>query len=241
MADICNNRIQKFDTNGVFQVAWGSLGSSNGQFNWPCGVAVDGRGTSTWRIPRITASRSWNTNGVFQLAWGSNGTGDGHFQLPYGVAVDGQGEVYVADINNGRIQKFDANGTYLAASGQSRVRQRAVRPELWRDGGRPGERLCGGHATMTASRSSAPSAPFWGFRPVPAPAMGSSPSLMPWAVDSQGWHLCDGTIRIQKFDSSGNFLAVLGTGLPGPGPGSILLSSGCGGGRTRVTSKWRIR
>ena len=39
------NRIQKFDVNGVFLTAWGSLGSGNGQLFLPSGVATDGSGS----------------------------------------------------------------------------------------------------------------------------------------------------------------------------------------------------
>src|SRR5205814_3987390 len=34
-------RIQKFDASGTFLTAWGSLGSGNGQFRYPVGVATD--------------------------------------------------------------------------------------------------------------------------------------------------------------------------------------------------------
>jgi len=51
------------------------------------------------------------------LIWGSQGKGNGQFQDPRGIAVDGAGNVYVADSNNHRIQKFDANGKFLAQWG----------------------------------------------------------------------------------------------------------------------------
>ncbi len=38
---------------------------------------------------------------------------------PFGVAVDGQGNVYVCDVKNARIQKFDSGGKFLAKSGRS--------------------------------------------------------------------------------------------------------------------------
>jgi len=40
---------------------------------------------------------------------GSYGIDDGQFLYPYGVAVDSSGNVYVADTNNHRIQKFKSS------------------------------------------------------------------------------------------------------------------------------------
>jgi DNA-binding beta-propeller fold protein YncE len=45
--------------------------------------------------------------------WGSAGTGPGQFHLPHSIQVDGNGVVYVADRENGRIQRFNRRGTYL--------------------------------------------------------------------------------------------------------------------------------
>jgi DNA-binding beta-propeller fold protein YncE len=45
--------------------------------------------------------------------WGSAGTGPGQFQLPHSIQVDAQGVVYVADRENGRIQRFDRTGRFL--------------------------------------------------------------------------------------------------------------------------------
>ena len=45
--------------------------------------------------------------------WGRPGTGPGEFRLPHSLAVDEDGIVYVADRENGRIQRFDRAGTYL--------------------------------------------------------------------------------------------------------------------------------
>src|SRR5262245_4772913 len=39
-----NNRIEKFDASGTFLSTWGSLGSGDGQFSFPEGVATDGSG-----------------------------------------------------------------------------------------------------------------------------------------------------------------------------------------------------
>ncbi len=62
------------------------------------------------------------------LTWGSYGTGNGQFNFvpqytPYntvvGVVVDASGDVYVSDVGNNRIEKFDSNGNYLAQWGST--------------------------------------------------------------------------------------------------------------------------
>ncbi len=50
--------------------------------------------------------QKFNSTGTFLTKWGSSGSGDGEFNSPYGVAVDPAGNVYVADTDNDRIQKF---------------------------------------------------------------------------------------------------------------------------------------
>jgi DNA-binding beta-propeller fold protein YncE len=45
--------------------------------------------------------------------WGSNGVGDGQFDYAYGICLDSLGNVYVADTDNHRIQKFTSTGTFV--------------------------------------------------------------------------------------------------------------------------------
>jgi hypothetical protein len=45
--------------------------------------------------------------------WGGRGDGPGQFRVPHGLAYDGQSVLYVADRDNGRLQRFDVNGRYL--------------------------------------------------------------------------------------------------------------------------------
>ena len=49
--------------------------------------------------------------------WGVNGSGDGQFQYPAGIATDSAGNVYVADTDNHRIQKFTSSGTFVTKWG----------------------------------------------------------------------------------------------------------------------------
>jgi len=48
---------------------------------------------------------------------GATGSGNGQLQNPKNVAIDSQGNLYVADSDNGRIEKFDKNGTFVTAWG----------------------------------------------------------------------------------------------------------------------------
>ncbi len=51
------------------------------------------------------------------LTWGQTGTGDGQFNSPSGICADGNGKVYVADMENNRIQVFSSTGSFLFSFG----------------------------------------------------------------------------------------------------------------------------
>jgi predicted DNA-binding antitoxin AbrB/MazE fold protein len=53
----------------------------------------------------------------FETKWGSYGSPEEQFNWPRGVAVDTSGNVYVADTDNHRIQKFTSDGTFLTKWG----------------------------------------------------------------------------------------------------------------------------
>ena len=110
--------VQKFNSSGVFQLAWGTSGSGNGQFlNGAGGVAVDSAGNvyvtdlGNHRIEKFTSG------GSFIMAWGSSGSGNGQFSAPEGIAIDTSDNVYVADTGNHRVQKFNTSGTFVTKWG----------------------------------------------------------------------------------------------------------------------------
>lgn len=120
-----NDRIQKFTTTGNFITRWGSEGSGDGQFNGPVSVAVDNADNvyvtdqSNSRIQKFklttpcpTGTTQVNLGVCFITKWGTFGSGNGQFNASYGVAVDSSGNVYVADQQNHRIQKFRQDGTF---------------------------------------------------------------------------------------------------------------------------------
>ena len=46
-------------------------------------------------------------------AWGGRGEGQGQFRVPHGLAYDGASVLFVADRDNGRVQRFDLTGRFL--------------------------------------------------------------------------------------------------------------------------------
>ena len=48
---------------------------------------------------------------------GGHGNGRGQFDSPRGMAIDSAGNIFVADTNNGRIEKFSASGVFITSMG----------------------------------------------------------------------------------------------------------------------------
>jgi DNA-binding beta-propeller fold protein YncE len=117
VADSGNNRIQKFTSDGIFIAKWGSVGSGDGQFYDPSGIAVDGYGNVYVADSGNNRIQKFTSDGIFIAKWGSYGSGDGQLLFPFGIAVDGFGNVYVLDQDNVRIQKFTSTGGFITKWG----------------------------------------------------------------------------------------------------------------------------
>lgn len=115
VGDVANGRIQKFDNNGKFLVVWGSRGPKEGQFSWDLAdIAVDGVG-DVYVTDRSKGLQKFDRNGNFLARWQI--CGDKKILGATGVAVDAQDNVYVFDLSNSRICKFDRDGKVLAIWG----------------------------------------------------------------------------------------------------------------------------
>ena len=55
----------------------------------------------------------YSADGQKLKEWGKPGTGPGEFVLPHSIQIDEDDIIYVADRENGRVQRFDTNGKYL--------------------------------------------------------------------------------------------------------------------------------
>ncbi len=108
-----SNRVQKFDSNGVFITKWGSFGTGDGQFKESQGIGIS-RTNEVYVVDAVNNRiQKFDSDGNFITKWGSFGTGDGQFNEPAQVAIDSTGNVYVTDQLNSRVQKFDNDGNFI--------------------------------------------------------------------------------------------------------------------------------
>jgi len=119
--EFANNRIQKFDSNGIFIIRRGKsfLGSSkDGQFRRPSGIAVDSKDYVYVADSGNTRVQKFNSNLTYITQWIYDGSDQDHST----IAVDSKDYVYVLEegaYNRTRVQKFDLNGEFITKWGSS--------------------------------------------------------------------------------------------------------------------------
>jgi DNA-binding beta-propeller fold protein YncE len=99
VADRENDRIQIFDQDGKFIRMWTGLGAPFGFFM----TRDDKLFITDGRAHKVSVV---DGGGKLLHAFGSPGPGPGQFQLPHDIAVSSTGELYIGEITNKRIQKF---------------------------------------------------------------------------------------------------------------------------------------
>jgi len=67
----------------------------------------------------INISMAATSSHPLLATWGKSGNSNGSFYNPQNLAIDSNGNVYVTDLGNKRVQKFDSDGTFLNAWGSS--------------------------------------------------------------------------------------------------------------------------
>jgi DNA-binding beta-propeller fold protein YncE len=119
VTDFRNVRVQKFDSDGKFLLQWPTE-----QPNGPISIGVDADGNAYVdnAFTHDHYVQKYDSTGKLIKAWGTGGHDDGQFSAngingPEDLALDKDGNVYVADVENHRIQKFDKDGKFLAKFG----------------------------------------------------------------------------------------------------------------------------
>ncbi|MGD1002811.1 MAG: 6-bladed beta-propeller [Candidatus Brocadiia bacterium] len=109
------DRIQKFDSQGNFVMAWGKAKNARRMdFDNVAGIACDGAGnlytTEAWGF----FVRRCNAQGDFVDCWSTGSKEGGRVHWPYGAAMDPAGYLYLTDSGTDRILKYDTNGNYIS-------------------------------------------------------------------------------------------------------------------------------
>ena len=100
--DRANHRIQVFDENGKFLYAF-SMGQEPSDIH----LIYIGADRSLWAFDRGTSKMlKYDLEGHFLYSFGTWGDFPGGFWGVHGFSVDQEGNFYVAEVDNGRVQKF---------------------------------------------------------------------------------------------------------------------------------------
>jgi DNA-binding beta-propeller fold protein YncE len=96
-----NHRIQVFDENGKFLDQFSTGNPSTPQVLY---LAAD---RNLWTADNITSKIvKYDIEGHYLYSWGSQGQWPGAFWNIHGMSVDPDGNLYVAEVNSGRFEKF---------------------------------------------------------------------------------------------------------------------------------------
>lgn len=120
-------RVQKFDMEGKLIKKWGDKKFKGFKLlppgivyeylmDEPEGIAVDSKG-NVFVVCHSGEVFKFNGEGKILKKWGGGwkkkGSGKGEFDYPRDIAIDSDDNVYIADTDNNRIQKFDNDGKFL--------------------------------------------------------------------------------------------------------------------------------
>lgn len=205
VADLTNNRVQKFNSSHVFQFTFGrgvdtgattyeictsgcqpgTTGTGNGEFNAPAAIAFDSAGNLYVTEIGNQRVQKFDSSGGFIDEFGMAGTDAGQFQDPYGIAIDEDDNIYIADTNNFRVQKFNSAHVFQLMFGRG-VDTGAASFEICTSGCQAGSQ-----------------------------GTGNGEFKQPYGIDfdSSGdiWITEINGNRVQQFDSSINFLSTFGS------------------------------
>ncbi|HTO91292.1 MAG TPA: hypothetical protein VMJ70_09190 [Candidatus Sulfotelmatobacter sp.] len=110
-----NGRVQHFTSAGTYVSQFGQADL----INTPRGIAINSNGIYVCDYGDDFIVVYDEGSETLVNAWGGNGSANGFFSAPQGINLDVLGNVYTAEVNNRRVQIFDASGNFLTKFGTS--------------------------------------------------------------------------------------------------------------------------
>jgi sugar lactone lactonase YvrE len=114
--DAAASRVIKYSPRGekLMTIEVGEQPQTRGPFNGASDIAFGPNGrlfiTDGYGNARVL---EYSAEGKRLRQWGEPGVGPGQFHLPHAIQIGADGTVYVADRENGRIEKFSLDGKFL--------------------------------------------------------------------------------------------------------------------------------
>jgi DNA-binding beta-propeller fold protein YncE len=207
-----NNRVEMFNSSGVYLSQFGSYGSGGGQFNGPIGMAQDPAG-HLWVVDYSNNRlEEFSSTGAYLAQVGSAGAAFGQLSGPRGIAIDATGNLWVADSGNNRVEEFSNGGACLflfGAAGSSPAQMQSPRGIAVDALGNIWVTDSGNNRVSEFNRLGVCLLQFgsWGAGP------GQMENPRAIAIDSDGnvWIVDNGNNRVEKFSNTGAFLMQIGS------------------------------
>ncbi len=115
VADTRNRRVQKFDPQGRFLLAWGGPGTGDGQFEEPFAIVVEAQDRVLVLDPPTGRLQRFTADGQFLETLGGPGAG---FYFPRGLTLLPDGTLLLADTGTSRVVRLSPRGEVLGVIGE---------------------------------------------------------------------------------------------------------------------------
>lgn len=121
IVDMNNARIMRFTQKGKFlgEIGKGS-GENDGYFNKPRDVTISPNGNIVVTDQRSGKPRIqvFTNKGKIIRSFADEGKESGQIDWPHGLAFDSQSNIYVTDVANQRVNKYDSSGEFVLEIGK---------------------------------------------------------------------------------------------------------------------------
>jgi sugar lactone lactonase YvrE len=114
-----NHEVLKYDSDGNYISQFGTSGTSTGQFSFPYGLTIDSSDNIYIADVGNDRVQKFDSTGVYISTVGIQGSEEGQLSSPSGAAIDNLGNIYVVDSGNHTIKKYDSSFNFLLSFGSN--------------------------------------------------------------------------------------------------------------------------